>query len=224
MAVVQLTGVMSLAQAAAAISVLALLNIAMSLNDAYKHIDKRLFWCLTLGQIPAIAIGIQLLNFLGREATTVLELIFGMFVLSGSLSLAFNPTPQERVSSRSATVAAGFAGGLFGGMFAASGPIVGWFVYRQPLIISAVRASLLAMLGATTITRTIMVTIDGIFDRVLIIMIAVAIPVVFIATFIARRYPPAVTDRQFRRSVFFMMFLVGCWITTGAAMRLLETT
>ena len=224
MAVVQLTGIMSLAQAAAAISVLAMLNIGMSLIDAYKHIDKRLFWFLTLGQIPAIAVGIELLNYLGREATVVLELVFGLFVVLGSLSLAFNPTPQERVSSRSATIAAGVAGGLFGGMFAASGPVVGWFAYRQPLIISAVRASLLAMLGATTITRTVIVSIDGIFDQALLVMIAAAVPVVFIATFVARRYPPTVTDRQFRRSIFFMMFLVGCWITTGATMKLLSTT
>lgn len=212
MALVQVTGVMSIADTAAAISVLAFVNISLSLYYTYRSIDKRLFACLTLGQVPAIALGLALLSYLGREAVLWLETIFGLFLIAGSLSLALDPTPRERRAGPAAIVGVGMAGGIFGGMFAASGPVVGWFAYQQPLTIAAIRASLLAMLGVTTVVRTIFVAIDGIFTQSLIWMIVAALPVVFLFTVVARRFGPKVTDRQFRRAVFSFVFLIGCWI------------
>ena len=222
MAVVQVSGVLSIAETAAAISVLAFLNIAVTLFDTFKDIDKRLFIFLTLGQLPAIALGIALLNFLTREATAILEIVFALFLIAGSLSLALNPTPRSRRSSVIATSGVGFAGGIFGGMFAASGPVVGWFAYRQPIVIASIRASLLAMLGVTTCARTALVSFDGVFTQSLIWLIFAALPIVFIFTYIAKRFPPKVTDRQFRRAVFTLMFVVGCWIFGSAAFSLLN--
>ncbi len=220
MAIVQMTGVMSIAETAAAISVLAFMNIAVSLFDTFPLIDRRLFVFLTLGQLPAIALGIAFLNYLTQEATAILEVIFGLFLITGSLSLALNPTPQDRRSGGVVTIGVGFAGGIFGGMFAASGPVVGWFAYRQPIVIASIRASLLAMLGVTTCTRTVLVGIDGIFTQALIWLIVAALPVVFFATFFAKRFQPKLTDRQFRRTVFTFVFLVGCWILGVAVVKL----
>ena len=220
MAIVQVTGAMSLANAAAAISVLAFVNIALALWYTHKDIDKKLFVCLVIGQLPAIGIGVWLLNYLGREAATLLELIFGAFLIAGSVSLSVNPTPKPSRSGQGATVVVGFAGGIFGGMFAASGPVVGWFSYRQPIIIASIRASLLAMLGVTTVTRTIIVAIDGIFAQDLFIAILCSIPVVICTTWLATKYPPMVTDRQFRRSVFVLVLLVGLWISVSASLRM----
>lgn len=221
MAIVQMSGVMSIAETAAAISVLAFFNIAVSLFDTYKDVDKRLFLFLTLGQLPAIALGIALLNYLTREATVILEIVFALFLITGSFALALNPTPKEHRSGASATTAVGFAGGIFGGLFAASGPVVGWFAYRQPIVIASIRASLLAMLGVTTCTRTVLVWIDGIFSQSLLLVIVTAIPVVFISTYIAKRFQPRITDRQFRRAIFSLVFLVGCWILSVAVVGLL---
>ncbi|MCY3858228.1 MAG: sulfite exporter TauE/SafE family protein [Gammaproteobacteria bacterium] len=222
MAIVQVSGVLSIAETAAAISVLAFVNIAVSLIDTFNDIDRRLFLFLTFGQLPAIALGIALLNYLTREATVLLEIVFALFLIIGSFSLALNPTPKERRSSALATTGVGFAGGIFGGMFAASGPVVGWFAYRQPIVIASIRASLLAMLGVTTCTRTVLVWVDGIFTQALIWIIITAVPVVFLATYLARRFQPKITDRQFRRAIFTLVFLVGCWILSVAVAELLR--
>ena len=221
MAIVQMSGVLSISETAAAISVLAFLNIAVSLFDTYRDVDKRLFIFLVLGQLPAIALGIALLNYLTREATVILEIVFALFLIVGSFALALNPTPRERRSGALATTGVGFAGGIFGGMFAASGPVVGWFAYRQPIVIASIRASLLAMLGVTTCTRTVLVWIDGVYSHTLLWIIGAAVPVVFIATYFAKRYQPRVTDRQFRRAIFSLVFLVGCWILSLAVVELL---
>ena len=224
MAIVQVTGVMTIAETAAAISVLAFLNIAVSLADTYRSIDGRLFLFLTLGQVPAIALGIAILNYLTREATAILEIVFALFLITGSLSLALNPTPQARRSGALAATGVGFAGGIFGGMFAASGPVVGWFAYRQPIVIASIRASLLAMLGVTTCTRTVLVWMDGIYSQSLLWIIIAAVPVVFISTYVAKRFQPNVTDRQFRRAIFSLVFLIGCWILVSAVIKVVNIT
>ena len=210
MAIVQVSGVLSIAETAAAISVLAFLNIAVTLFDTFRDIDKRLFLFLTLGQLPAIALGIALLNYLAREATAILEIVFALFLMTGSLSLALNPTPRPRRSSSIATTGVGFVGGIFG-----------WFSYRQPIVIASIRASLLAMLGVTTCTRTILVSFEGIFSQSLLWLIFVALPFVFVSTYIAKRFPPKVTDRQFRRAVFSLMFVIGCWILGTAVVKII---
>ncbi|HBK17026.1 MAG TPA: hypothetical protein DDZ38_00200, partial [Gammaproteobacteria bacterium] len=53
------------------------------------------------------------------------------------------PNPRGGRSRSPQTFVVGFLGGTLGGMFAASGPIIGWFGYRQPLPVGAIRATLL---------------------------------------------------------------------------------
>ncbi|MYD42782.1 MAG: TSUP family transporter [Gammaproteobacteria bacterium] len=216
MAIVQATGVMSIENTAAVISVLAFANIALALYFTYQSIDKWLFIGLTIGQIPAIALGLSLLDYLGQESIETLELIFGAFLIIGSLSLVLNPAPRERRSTTITTIGVGAVGGVFGGMFAASGPVVGWFAYQQPIVIASIRASLLAMLGVTTIVRTTYVAIDDIFTISLIWLIVATLPVVLLVTACARRFGPQVSDRQFRRGVFSFVLLIGCWIFGSA--------
>lgn len=221
MALVQVTGVLSIADTAAAISVLAFINVSFALFDKYKSIDKRLFLCLMIGQLPAIGIGVALLNTLEREHTAIIGLIFGIFLIAGSISLAVDPKTKSTRSGNLAITGVGFAGGIFGGMFAASGPVVGWFAYQQPLTIATIRASLLAMLGVTTITRTTIVAIDGIFSTSLLLLTLASIPVVFVTTYVAKRFPLDVSDYQFRKMIFSCVLVIGCWITLSSLFQML---
>ncbi len=220
MAIVQAAGVLSVADTAAAISVLAFLNVFAALISSYRHIDKRIFICLTLGQVPAIGIGLFLLDYVGDQSVATLEILFGVFLIAGGFTLARDPTPKQHQSSRVATVSVGFVGGLFGGLFAASGPIVGWFAYQQPILIASIRASLLAMLGVTTLTRTTIVAIEGVFTQSLVLMILAAVPVVAVVTYFATRFPPKLSDQKFRQGIFSFVFLIGLWILGAGVLEL----
>lgn len=215
-AIVQLTGAFTIIEAAAAISILAFANIVMSLFDTYRFIDRNLFLGLIAGQIPAIGIGVWLLGYLTTTALTLLELIFGLFLIMSGLALTINPSPMTNRSSNFKTIGAGFFGGIFGGMFAASGPIVGWFSYLQPLQIASIRASLLAMLGVTTLTRTLIVAVGGVFTIHLLQWIAIGIPVVIAFTYLGKRFPLALSDQSFRRVMFILVLITGCWICMRA--------
>ena len=218
-AIVQLSGSITIIEAAAAISILAFANISISLIDTFRQIDRQLFTRLIIGQIPAIGIGVWILGYLSSAATTILELIFGLFLIASGLSLSLNPKVLPSRSGSKVVVATGFAGGIFGGMFAASGPVIGWFAYRQPLEIPAIRASLLAMLGVTTVTRTLIVSVGGVFTSNLLAWVAAGIPIVIAATYLAKKVPIKASDRQFRRLMFLLVLVTGLWIVGSSVWR-----
>ena len=218
MAIVTVAGVMEVAPMAAVISVIALVNVAVALHGHLRDIDRRLFTGLTLGQIPGIFAGLWLLDWLSADATAILELILGIFIVAGSISMAIRPTTKARRSPQWTAIAAGAGGGLTGGMFAASGPVTGWYSYRQPIPVAVVRASLLAGLMVTTIVRTVAVGFSGHLTTAVLTVIAASLPMVAVGTVLARRFPPVLSEPNMRRLVFTLLLVIGVWIVASASM------
>jgi uncharacterized membrane protein YfcA len=193
------------------ISLLALLNVAFALRGQTAHVERRCWLLLCAGQLPAIWVGLTLLEILAQGAVRLLELILGAFVIAGSLSMLLRPEAQRQLSPAWAWVAGGAAGGVLGGLFSASGPVMGWFAYRQPLAAEAVRATLLACFAVTTTTRTALVAVDGGLTRDVWAFVALAVPLVLLGTWAGRRFRPQ-SDAGLRRSAFVLLLLIGLWI------------
>lgn len=217
MAIVQITGVMSIADAAAVISVLAFFNVAVGLIGATRKIDWSIFRGIAIGQAPAIVLGVWLLTILSTDQTRLLSLLFGLFLLLSSAFIAVRPQPLRERSKPWTAYVAGFFGGIFGGMFSTAGPATGWYCYRQPLSILILRATLLAGFLAHTVTRTALVGGIGYYDGELLLYIAMGLPVALVATSIARLYPPRISDLMARRLIFAFLAVVGLWrvVVTG---------
>ncbi len=147
--------------AAAVVSLLTLVNVVLALRNRLHHVERRLFVWLAAGQLPAVWVGVELLGILQGDARWLLELALGTFIVLGSLSMLIRPEPQNVLSRPLACVGMGIAGGLVGGLFSASGPILGWFNYRQPLAVNVIRATLLSGFVLTTSTRTVVVGLQG---------------------------------------------------------------
>ena len=211
MAIVQIAGVMSIADAAAVISVLALFNIAVGLVGATRKIDWPIFRGIAIGQFPAIVLGVWLLTILSANQTQLLGLLFGLFLLFSSAFIVVRPQPLPERSKTWTAYVAGFFGGIFGGMFSTAGPATGWYCYRQPLAISILRATLLAGFLAHALTRTALVGGTGFYDRELLLYIAIGLPVALVATWFARLYPPRISDLLARRLIFLLLAFVGLW-------------
>ena len=201
---------------AAVISVLSFANVTVALHGHYREVDRRLFLGLSAGQIPAIAVGVWLLSALDANARTVLELVLGAFITVSSLSMAIRPRPMESASPAWQSVAAGAAGGIAGGLFAASGPVSGWFCYRQPYPVAVIRATLLACYLVTGATRTLVVGVSGGLTRDVLLLAAIGLPAVAIGTMLARWFPPALSDDVLRRGAFSLLLGIGIWIVASA--------
>lgn len=215
-AVVGASGVISLPVLTAAASLITMVNVAVALIGHTHAIDRRIFVWLGVGQIPAIGVGVALMTRLDSDARGLLQLLLGLFITLGCLSMMIRPTPLKRPSSRLACLGAGIAGGVVGGMFSASGPIIGWFNYRQPLELAVIRATLLCSFALTTTTRTVVVGVQGGLTAEVLWLSAAAVPLVLAGTWLGRELPPAVGESTMKRMAFGLLLVMGVWIVVGA--------
>ena len=198
-------------------SLLSLANVVLALRTRYRDISYRFWLWITLGQVPAIGIGLLIMMQLNARAAVWLELLLGLFVLLGSVSMVRNNPVRARVSTQPARFVAGLAGGLCGGMFSASGPVMGWFFYRQPLPIEAIRATLLACFGVTTSVRTLLVGIRGELSSDILWLSAASLPMIVLGTWLGGRYAHHLEADRLRQGAFALLTLMGLYICGRAA-------
>lgn len=220
-AVVGASGVITLPVLTAAASLITMVNVAVALKGHTQHIDRRIFLWLAAGQLPAIGLGVWLLTWLDRDAESALQVLLGLFITLGSLSMMVRPAPLLRPSPNWACLTAGLAGGVVGGLFSASGPIMGWFNYRQPLPLIVIRATLLCSFALTTASRTLVVGVQGGLTAEVLWLSLVAVPLVVGATWLGRELPPPISDGAMKQSAFGLLLVLGIWILAAAVLELL---
>ncbi len=222
MALADLVAVQSIPVVAAVVSLLAMVNVVTSLVGHVQHVNWGMWRWITFGQVCGIPAGVGLLVVLDQGQTHLLELLLGVFVLAGSASTSWRPHAGARADGPLAMAAAGLGGGVVGGMFAASAPVIGWFGYRQPLDVAAIRATLLACFAVTTLTRTGIVALSGALTPEVWRMAAAALPVVVLVSWLGTRFPPRLSQQRLRRYAFLALAVMGCWITARGLLALAQ--
>jgi uncharacterized protein len=217
-AVVASAALYDLATAAAAVSLLSFINIGLSLRGHYHLVHGRTFRWLAIGQTPAIVLGVWLLGILSSRASLVLEVLLGGFLILGSGSMMLRPRLLPAVSGAAASCAAGVAGGVLGGLFAASGPVIGWFCYRQPLPVTEIRATLLGCFAVSTAVRVVTVGVAGGLTAEVLVLAGTAVPMVLVGTWLGRNRPPPISEAHLRRVAFLLLTLMGVWILGSTAL------
>ena len=203
----------------AVVSLLTILNVFVALRGQTHYVHRKLFMWLALGQVPAIYFGLLLMTWLDGNTRWMLEVCLGLFITIGGLSMSLKPHPWPKVSGPLMTWLTGVSGGLVGGMFSASGPVLGWFGYSQPLKLPIIRATLLACFVLTTGTRTVLVGIEGGLTQRVLMFAAVGLPVVFVGTWLGRHFAPPVHEDVIKRAAYILLLVMGIWILSSAALR-----
>ena len=196
----------------AVVSLMTMLNVYIALRGQTHLIHKHLFKWLAIGQVPAIFFGFQLMHWLDGNTRWLLELALGLFITIGGLSMYLRPHPWAKVTPSVGTFCVGVTGGLVGGMFSASGPVLGWFGYNQPLGVPVIRATLLACFALTTGTRTVFVGATGGLTESVLIYAASGLPIVVAGTWLGRHVPPPVTEETIKKFAYWLLIVMGAWI------------
>lgn len=212
-------GWLDLPTLAIVVSLLSLINTVLALYGRTADVNWRLFRYLVLGQVPGIYAGLTLLLWMDGHTRWLLELCLGLFVLFGAVSMLLKPHPWQRQASAPVAVAAGLSGGMVGGMFSASGPVLGWFGYSQPMPLAQIRATLLSCFAVTTGARTVMVGVNGDLTLQVLEFAALCAPVVVLGTWLGRRFEAPVSEQTIKRAAQVLLLAMGIWICAGVMLR-----
>lgn len=209
-------GLAPVATLAAVVSFVTLTNSVVALPGKMHHIDWSAMRSVALGVVPAIVVGVQLLDYLSAAAADLLQVLLGATIVLSGIVFALRPPQLRARSSGWSFFTSGFLAGLFGGLFGMAGPPVIFQFYRQPLELVAIRNMLILVFACTSGTRTLFVAWQGKLDSEIWTLTAFAVPLVALTTLIGRRFPPPFSALTMRRLVFVALMLIGVRLVSTA--------
>lgn len=203
---------------AAVVSLVTLANCAVALPGATRQIDWRAVRAVAVGVLPGVIAGVLLLEFLSYSAATLLQGLLGVMIVYSGLNFLMRPSQKEVRSGDTSFVVSGFSSGLTGGLFGMAGPPLVYQFYRQPFDIKTIRNMLLVVFACTSASRSLFIGAQGKLDMEILLLTAIALPVVTLTTFVGRRYPPPFSADTMRRLVFTVLMLIGIYLIASALM------
>ena len=194
---------------AAVLSLLALMNTVLALRERSHDIHRKYVLAIVSAQLPAMAFGLWWLHYLRQESVVTLRFLLGALIFLAGLALARKPEARGRPASLKVAATAGAIGGLFGGLFSTSGAPLAFFLFRQPLPLAVIRASLLAIFTLSATARTLMVGVSGGLTASVWQLTLFGTPVVLLGTWLGRRYPPPLSEKAMKRLAFVLLAVIG---------------
>ena len=211
--VVTLTQVASIPVTATALNIMNLMLGSMVVLPRLRQVNWRLIVLSLAGGLPAMVLGVLALGYLDRNAEHLLHLLLGGLIFAAGAVMARRPDQRDTLSSAPAFIGAGALGGFFGGLFSIGGPPVVYQFYRQPVPAATLRLTLVALFSLTSLGRLTVVAANGDLTSDVLRTGLMSLPVVALAAWLGRRYPPPLSERAMRRLVFLLLMLSGAAVT-----------
>ncbi len=194
---------------AGVISLVVVTNVSTALYGHLGEIETRSLIPLLSGLVPGVAAGFFLLSYLDANLPMLLRLLLGVFILVASVSMIFKPDPRLRASGTLTHLAVGFGGGIFGGLFNTSGPPIIYLLYRQPLGIPAIRATLLSIFSIAAAWRATLLTLEGGYSMNMLILALLCLPITVFTAQLGRRLANRLPLPLMRRFAFLLLAILG---------------
>lgn len=212
MAGVAALGIADISFSAAVVSFISLANTLVALRHTRRSIDRRYLIWISVGLLPGMLLGMVLLIYLAAAYYGLLRSLLGLVIISAGVLLMITPRPYELQSGRYAIIGWGTLGGVIAGLYSAGGAPLAYMMYRQPLALDVVRATLLSVFAVSTLARSIMVAVAGDLNRDILLTAAFSIPVVILTTMLGGRIVGYLPDKLVRRLVFVLLIGVGLFL------------
>jgi len=201
---------------AAVISFTGLVNIVLAVYKDHGHIHWKTVRSIMIGFVPAALLGIFLLYYLDKSSTQLLHLILGVVIILGGILLILKPNPQEGEPSVFFSSLVGTAAGVMGGLFSTSAPPLIFYLYKQSFSIKVIRSTLLMIFMIGSLIRIVTITAQGYITQEILLFSLYSLPVVFLFTWLGKKYPPPLSDINMRRTAFGLLIILGVSTTLTA--------
>ncbi|TEA78877.1 sulfite exporter TauE/SafE family protein [Allopusillimonas ginsengisoli] len=211
-------GIVSVATLASVVSIVTLMN-GVALRGNLHHVPWKIVGVMAVAVLPASVVGVLLLDYLSSEAADVIQVLLGLIIVHGGVSLAWRPTPLSTVSGQGSFAYYGFLGGLIGGMFGIPGPPLIYHLYRQPMSLAQIRSALIFLNAFIAGARTLFVMVQGQLHTPEIVLSALCLPLVVVATLAGKRFPPPCSAATMRRIAFVLLVVMGLTLIAPVLMK-----
>lgn len=215
-----LTGIIPLTDAAVLVSILVIVNAGQVLAKGWRDIAFAQALPALATSLVFLGFGYWLLGLMASASLDWVKVVLGVVIVASSIQLSLKPQAMAQMSSRASFAGFGAIAGIMGGMFSTAGPPLIYHFYRQPLKPAAVRETLVAIFSVNAAVRLALVVGAGDLPSPGFWWGLLAIPVVVLSTFLARRYPPPLSPLAMRRTAFLLLFLSGLSLGLPAAIKL----
>ena len=219
---VAMLGLIDLTAAAAVVSLVSLVNVTVALRRSYRFIEWKMVVGILLGMTPMIFVGVSLLEYLSGSNLVLLKTLLGVVIVTAGLMLVSKPQPYEAASKPITATGVGMAAGLMGGLYGAGGAPIAYLMYRQPLLIQTIRATLLSTFATSTFIRTGFVWLEGHLTYQVFTLVSLSIPVVVVSTLVGDRVAPKLPDRQVQRLALALLVVIGLSLVLSGITELLD--
>ncbi|NYT60026.1 sulfite exporter TauE/SafE family protein [Alcaligenaceae bacterium] len=213
------TGMVSVATLASVVSIVTLMNSGVALRGNLHHVPWKAVNPMLVAVLPASVLGVVLLDYLSSGAADAIQVLLGLVIAYGGLSLAWRPRPLTEISGTGSFACFGFLGGLIGGMFGIPGPPMIFQLYRQPLTLAQIRTALILLNAVIAGARTLFVATQGQLHLQELVLSAICLPLVALATLAGKHYPPPFSPEAMRRIAFILLVLMGLTLIAPVAMQ-----
>ena len=194
---------------AAVISLTGFTNVVLAVYKSHAHIDWKIVRTIMIGFVPAALAGLFLLYYLDKTSTQLLQLILGLVIMLGGVLLILKPKPTKGKPASYFSLLAGVASGLMGGLFSTSAPPLIFYLYKQSLSIKVIRNTLLMIFMIGSLIRITTIGVQGYITKEILLFALYSLPIVFLFTWLGKKYPPRLSDINMRRAAFGLLIILG---------------
>lgn len=195
---------------------LSVMSAAATLRRSGRMLDRAAYRDALAGCALGVIAGVLLLGWLSANVMTALRVLLGVTIVACAIAMLRPGNVLPARSSRVSFRAFGLLSGLLGGLFSAGGPPLVYHLYRQPMPVEALRATLLATLATMGVLRIAAVVATGQFSLLALQLTLFAAPVVVVSSFLLQRYPPGWRRETVLKLVCVLLLVTGAGIVVLA--------
>lgn len=194
---------------AALVSFTSCFHMLLAMKGEWRSVDWPRAKLLVIGLVPGVFVGVQLLDLLSQNSIDLLKAVLGVVVLLAATVSLLSFQQYKRDPGPLSTLLVGLLGGLGGGMFSNSAPPIVYHLHRQDMPFLFIRNTLFVVFLASTVTRISLITAKGDVDRELLLTVAVALPVIALSTWLAKKYSLPLGKEKLRKLTFVLLAIIG---------------
>lgn len=182
-------GLLPIADLAFIASTLSLVNGVSGLyGGVWRHAMWRQMLAFLVVALPMVTMGLYWLEHLGQHALNALQALLGSVMILVCISSLLRPEPRASQSPAWHFGISGAFAGVLSGLFSTAGPPISYLMYRQPVELLVIRATLLSVFLALAGFRTGTAMINGMVTESMWTVSFIGAPVVLLGTYVSRRY------------------------------------